>query len=140
MSTNSYNTLIAKRDKTEQDYWNYVHANQQLQEKIDRLKQAKHVVSDQQSDFANIRREVSRVTEEHYEWEGDNYGRFIVNHMYLTGCNNSYYNAIDDVLDAINNEITRLENQLHDNESHMHCLKILKLDLLDSIRKFGSLG
>lgn len=140
MIDNSYNTLIAKRDKAEQDYWNYVHVNQQLQEKIDRLKQAQHVVSEQQSDFANIRREVLRVTEDSYEWKGDNHGRFIVNHMYLICCNNSYYNAIDDVLDAINHEITRLENQLHDNESHMHCLKILKLDLLNSIKKLGSLG
>ena len=137
MIDNSYNTLIAKRDKTEQDYWNYVHANQQLQEKIERLYQAKKEISEQRDDFYAIKNAADKAAEESYQWKGDTYSKFRVNSTAITISNGFCYHAIERVLEDIDDAIVRLENQLYENESHMGWLKIQSMNINSSIRKFG---
>lgn len=54
---------------------------------------------------------MEQIIDEGYEWKGDTYDKFKSNGSYLKEDNNSYYNSIDDVLDAVNDKITELETE-----------------------------
>ncbi len=118
-----YRRYRSQRKEARTELSGYQDTNQRLQHQVDRLNQVKRIVTEQKFNFRPIWGAVSKIIDDSYGWKGNNYDNFQSNGSYLKSDNNRYYNSIDDVLDAINDEITRLENQIYENEGLIGKLK-----------------
>lgn len=89
---------------------------QDYEYRIKQLKKAKESVSDLKKDFNSNQKLDKKLYKEKKEWEGSNHDQFKSNMEILVAQNEDYYkNGLDKVLDALNDEITRLENKLNDD-------------------------
>ena len=108
-----YYNLIGDKRYAQSKYYEYEELYQECTRKINRLKAAKETIAVKKVTFNNIKRNDKRTVEAKYEWAGSTYKKIIVNKgTDLIDENNNYYeDSIDHVLDAINDEITRLQNK-----------------------------
>ena len=106
-----------------------------VDEKIAALKEAKKKV-------AEIKKDISRqnATAEYIfgyldSWKGSNYNKYEEQvHSGLKEEYKQYYNGVDDVLDAINDEITRLRNESYDLDNSLRWLQSKINILFNEIR------
>lgn len=81
--------------------------------KLDRLYPVKRVLAGEKSDFKTIKKDTKKYIEDDYEWLGSAYTEFLSKGEELNDeCENFYKEQLDRVLDELNNEITRLENEI----------------------------
>ena len=128
-----YNNLNNQKSSTESQISSVQNENRLLNEQIDRLYQVKEIIKTEKGDFDDIKKSVEQIIDEGYEWKGDTYDKFKSNGSYLKEDNNSYYNSIDDVLDAVNDKITELENRIYSNEGFLGQLQSCWNSLCNSI-------
>lgn len=128
-----YNNLNNQKSSTESQISSVQNENRLLNEQIDRLYQVKEIIKTEKGEFDDIKKSVEQIIDEGYEWKGDTYDKFKSNGSYLKEDNNSYYNSIDDVLDAVNDKITELENRIYSNEGLLGQLQSWWNSLCNSI-------
>jgi len=128
-----YNNLTSQKNSAETQISEVESENRLLNDQIDRLEYAKSVVKNEKENFKSIKKIVSDIIGEGYEWKGDTYDKFKTNGSYLNDDHNNYYDSIDFVLDSINNKITELENQIYRNDGFLGELRAWWNSLCNSI-------
>lgn len=128
-----YNSLNRQKNSAETQMSEVRSQNRQLNDKIERLKSAKSIVETEKENFKAIKKGVSNIIDDGYEWKGDTYDKFKNNGSYLNEDHSNYYASIDLVLDAINNKITELENQIYRNDGVLGQLRSWWNSLCNSI-------
>ena len=79
---------------------------------IGRLKPVKGIVAAKKGDFSKVMRLDKKILQEKYEWKGENYRTFQSKGNDLISEDADFQNkTLDHILDSLNNEITRLENE-----------------------------
>lgn len=84
-----------------------------IEEKLQRLEQAKKDVNAVQRSIGSLKPEVAKKKEQDL-WKGKNKETFESMMADLDGDYKTYYDGVDDLYDAICDEITRLENEAND--------------------------
>lgn len=120
---------------TERSIDNYKSKKITVDEKIVALKEARKEV-------AGIKKDISRqdATAEYIfgyldNWKGSNYDEYEEQvHSGLKEEYKQYYNKVDDVLDSINDEITRLRNESYDLDNSLKWLQSKINILFNEIR------
>ncbi len=80
--------------------------------KLSRLRTAQKRVTEQKADFKDILKTDKKVIQGSYSWQGSTFNSFQSKGDTIISENSGYYkHSLDYVLDGINDEITRLENQ-----------------------------
>lgn len=128
-----YNSLTSQKNSAETQISEVESENRWLNEQIDRLEDAKSIVKTEKENFKSIKKSVSNVIDDDYEWKGDTYDKFKTNGSYLNDDHNNYYDSIDMVLDSINDKITELENQIYRNDGFLGELRSWWNSLCNSI-------
>ncbi len=109
---NEYNRLVRQRRNARSQYNACSDRIENYDYLIRRLKSAKERVAEQKRTFNTINKEDKKIYKKKYEWKGKNYDSFKIKGDVATDFNDDYYkNTLDYVLDSINNEITRLQNE-----------------------------
>lgn len=109
---NEYNRLVRQRRNARSQYNACSDRIENYDYLIRRLKSAKERVAEQKRTFNTINKEDKKIYKEKYDWEGQKYNSFKIKGEVATDFNDDYYkNTLDYVLDSINNEITRLQNE-----------------------------
>lgn len=107
-----YNKLVNEKRNAQKQYNACKDRIEDCNYLIQRLKRAKSTLTEQKSNYKSIKQQDSATISKNYKWEGTQYNRFKTLGNSLLDEDNYYYkNEIDRVLDSINDEITRLENQ-----------------------------
>ena len=110
--TAEYNRLVNKKAAKQAE-------KQACQKRIDnydyllrRLRPARDTVSELKSTFRTIKKEDKEIAEGKYKWSGQQYSKFKQKGNNIKS-EDTYYcdNTLDHVLDSLNNEITRIENE-----------------------------
>lgn len=109
---NEYNKLVRQRKNARSQYKACNDRIENYNYLIKRLNNAKEKVAEQKRIFKTINKEDKKIYKEKYDWEGQKYNSFKIKGEVATDFNDDYYkNTLDYVLDSINNEITRLQNE-----------------------------
>lgn len=98
------------------------------EKKIQKLETAKKSVKEVKEELRNNKIDINCD-----EWKGinaNNYRDFIDNTIDEF---NEYYSLVDDVEDSINDEITRLQNEIYNNEPIIGKLKVLLNSLKNEV-------
>lgn len=131
-----YADLQREKSNAESQLSSTVSENQTLAEQIERLKSAKSIVSEEKSNFSSIKGRVRTIIDGSYEWKGQSFDNFVRDGDNLNTENTSYYYAVDDALDAINDKITELENRIYSNDGLIGWLRSRINDLWNAIENF----
>ena len=107
-----------------------------IQDKIDRLKDAKRILSDEYGYFSGVKSTVEGKVRGIYAWKGAKYDVFSGYASSLMEANKNYYDNLDNARDAINSEIGRLENQLYSQDGLLGQLRSLINTLARKIENF----
>ena len=113
MSNNAdYNSLVSQKASAQSQY----NACSSRIEKCDyllrRLQRAKESIVELKEAFKSNKKLDKNLHEEKRDWKGSTYNSFSTKMSTLIDVNDSYYkDSIDHILDSLNNEITRIENQ-----------------------------
>ncbi len=114
MSENAeYDQLICDRNNTEAKIEAANNKKIILQEKVDRLKDAKKVLDRCYDDFGDVKNDVTKILQDKYSWYGAKRNEHAELGAYLIYCNGKYHNNVDTVRDEINMEIANLENEIY---------------------------
>lgn len=106
-----YNNLQRTKTAKQTEYNNAVAFNNQIDEKIRRLKSAYSRMGLKKENYRNIKKQEKKTIDDDYRWKGNNYTIVISqNGGNLKSSDEKYYREIDSIQDEINNEITRLRN------------------------------
>lgn len=90
---------------------------EQLQEKIERLKKVKPAVSEIKSEVYSREMEVHQGIMAQICWVGENKrGYDAIAEQQLFPSYKAYYDGVDEILDSINDEITRMENEIYEQQ------------------------
>lgn len=107
-----YNSLLSQKRYAQSQYSSCESRIENCDYLIRRLRRAKESISELKDTFNDTKKSDKRISQRKHEWKGDTYSTFKFKADDVNTQNNIYYkNSIDYVLDSINNEITRLENQ-----------------------------
>ena len=134
--TSEYNRLVNDKANAQYKLNNAIKQRDVIQYKIDRLKTAKAALAEEYSSFSDVKRTVKRDVQQKYEWEGAQYDRFSGYGTALVNAYQIYHANLDDARDEINLEISRLENQLYEQEGLMGQLRSLINSLVHRIENF----
>ncbi len=106
-----YDSLCRERDRTQRAYSNSEQKIEDYDYLLGRLRPVKNTVSDLKDRFRDIKKADEKLLDEKREWTGQKYSDFLVKGQDVEGCNSYYHKyVLDHVLDALNDEITRIEN------------------------------
>lgn len=107
-----YENLKSQQRTTQRKYIASQERIEEYDYRIRRLKNAKETVKEQKSRFKALKKDDERIIEAKRSWEGETKNTFVDKGASMIDENNYYYKySIDYVLDALNDEITRLENK-----------------------------
>lgn len=113
MGTDSeYASLQAQRRNAQSDYNAAKECIEDCEYKIRRLHKAKTTIVGLKAEFKALKKsDAETITSKGYEWVGQNYKNFQSKGDSLISINESYdTGSLDASLDAVNTEITKLEN------------------------------
>ena len=115
MSKNDeYESLKAQRRSAQARYNAALGRIEECEYKISRLKRTKATLTEQKRSFASIKKDDESIIDQKKRsaWSGSCFSSFRSFGAALIDTNEGFYrNSIDGALDAVNDEITRLENQ-----------------------------
>lgn len=131
-----YNRLVRDKSNAQSRLNSAIRERDAIQDKIDRLKAAKRALSEEYDSFSVVRKTVKNDVQQSYEWQGAKYDLFSAYGSSLVNANNTYYANLDDARDEINLAISRLENQLYEQEGLMGRLRSLINSLAHRIENF----
>jgi len=89
----------------------------ELQEKIARLQEVKPIVSGVKNKLRNAETELNGKIAMQEKWRGDtklSYDEAAYDKIFVPY--ERYYDEVDDILDSINDEITRMENEIYEQQ------------------------
>ena len=112
-SNATYQNLRWQKRNAEAQRDNYQRQINALQYKISRLKSVKKIIERQKNDFNSIKTTSKKIIEGEYDWYGTQYEKYKTLGQDVIWANDAYYkNVLDYTLDSLNDEITRLENEV----------------------------
>lgn len=113
MSDNAdYNKLINQKSNAQARYNSCKSRIENCDYLLSRLRPAKESIKELKFAFKKTKKADKVLCGGKYSWRGSTYDEFDLKMMDLMHTNDAYYiGSIDYVLDSINNEITRIENQ-----------------------------
>jgi|SRR5699024_1514413 len=127
--------LRSQMNDTERSIDNCRNKKTTVDEKIAVLKEARKEVGEIKKDISRQKKGVKSTFENLYGWKGSNYDEYEEQvHEGLKVEYKQYHNGVDDVLDAINDEITRLKNESYDLDDSLRWLKSKANILFNEIR------
>lgn len=129
---NELDRLYSARSAYKSQKRSYESERAAVREKLDRLKEAKRNVSNVKNNMVDpARDDISNKLGKHADtWQGTVYENVYEVHAYGIMSNyNNYYDDVDYILDAICDEITRLENE----NRHLGTLLNAVINTLNSI-------
>ncbi len=107
-----YNNLVSQKRSAQSQYSSCETRIENYDYLLRRLRSAKESIADLKDAFKDIKKSDKKTYEEKHDWKGTTHSTFGSKVSSLNTENENYYkNSIDYVLDSINNEITRLENE-----------------------------
>lgn len=107
-----YNDLVREKRTTQSQYNACESRIENCDYLLRRLRSVKEVITQEKRNFAAVITKDNRTVKEKYDFKGSNYDSFISKSSSMQLENTSYHkDSIDYVLDSLNNEITRIENQ-----------------------------
>lgn len=107
-----YYQLIYQRSNAQSQYNSCESRIENCDYLLQRLKSARSSISEIKKSFEGNKKLDKELYEENHDWKGSTYSAFDTKMVTLNEANESYYqNSIDYVLDALNDEITRITNQ-----------------------------
>ena len=108
-----YNRLVNQKKSKQRQYNQCAARIEENEYLLRRLKPVRDTVAAQKKEFKQIKKEDKNTVKEKYSWEGKNYNDFKSKGNSMMDENEYYYKySIDYVLDSLNNEITRIENNI----------------------------
>lgn len=113
MSDNQeYDNLVSQKRNAQSQYNSCSSRIENCDYLLRRLRPAKESIEELKSSFKSNKKLDKRLLDEKREWEGSTCSSFISKMDAVVDDNENYYkHSIDHILDSINNEITRIENQ-----------------------------
>lgn len=113
MSNNAeYDNLVREKSNAQSQYNTCSSRIENCDYLLRRLRPAKESIAELKEAFKNNKKLDQNMSEENHEWKGSTYNSFNSKMNTLIDVNDRYYkNSIDHILDSLNNEITRIENQ-----------------------------
>ena len=107
-----YNRLVNQRSDAWRRYNNSQNTIEDCEYKISRLKRTKDALTQLKSSFAEVRKSDERaVRDKRNNWKGQKFDDFQKKGSVMISEDEIFYEgSLDAALDAVNNEITRLEN------------------------------
>ena len=108
------------------------------QDKINRLKSVRRTLYECCDSFKDVKKNVKRLVRDDYKWTGENYNLFSSYSSSLRGANDDYYRNLDEARDSINDEITRLENEMYRQEGLIGHLRALLNSLANKIQNVSN--
>ena len=112
-----YQNLLSQKASAQQQYNATNNRIEEYSNRIERLKKTKESLSDAKKTFSSVKSSDDEVIEKkRSEWVGENFQLFQIKGIDVVTENSRYFtNSLDMALDAINNEITLLENQIYES-------------------------
>lgn len=113
MSDNAeYDRLVSQKSSAQSQYNACSSRIENCDYLLRRLRPAKESIVELKEAFKNNKKADKNLYDEKHEWKGSTYDLFISKMSALIEANDIYYkNSVDYVLDSLNDEITRIENQ-----------------------------
>lgn len=113
MSDNAeYDRLVSQKSSAQSQYNACSSRIENCDYLLRRLRPAKESIVELKEAFKNNKKVDKNLYDEKHEWKGSTYDLFISKMSALIEANDIYYkNSVDYVLDSLNDEITRIENQ-----------------------------
>lgn len=113
MSNNAeYDSLVSQKSSAQSQYNACSSRIENCDYLLGRLRPAKEAIVELKESFKNNKKLDENLLEEEREWKGSTCRMFGMWMTKLIEFNDAYYNdSIDHVLDSLNDEITRIENQ-----------------------------
>ena len=112
MSSNAeYDNLVRQKDSAQSQYNACSSRIEECDYLLRRLRPAKEAIVDLKSAFKSNKKVDKKIYNDKHEWEGSTYDSFKSKMSYALETDEIYFDSIDSVLDALNNEITRVENE-----------------------------
>lgn len=132
-----YENLKSQQRATRRKYTASRDRIEEYEYRIRRLKIVKETVEEQKSRFKALKKEDERIIEAKRSWEGETKKTFVDKGSSMIDENNYYYKySLDYVLDALNDEITRLENKKYAEYGVLGNLVSLLNSLANKIENF----
>lgn len=113
MSNNAeYDSLISQKSSAQSQYNACSLRIENCDYLLRRLRLAKESIVELKEAFKSNKKLDKNLREERRDWKGSTNNSFSTKMSTLIDANDSYYkDSIDHILDSLNNEITRIENQ-----------------------------
>lgn len=113
MSDNAeYDSLVVQKTSAQSQYNACSLRIENYDYLLHRLRSAKESIVELKEAFKSNKKLDEILQEEKSDWKGSTYNSFSIKMSTLIDVNDSYYkDSIDYILDSLNNEITRIENQ-----------------------------
>ena len=110
---NEYNRLVKEKISKQNQYNSCKARIEENEYLLKRLRSVKETVAEQKKAFKQIKKDDKNTIKDKYSWKGSNYNDFKSKGADLLDEDERYYkHSIDYVLDSLNNEITRIENEI----------------------------
>lgn len=107
-----YNSLVNQKRDAQSEYAACEKRIQNCDYLLGRLRPVKEAISELKDAFKDTKKLDKDLSKEKLDWKGSTYDDFINKMDTLKNANDTYYkNSLDRILDSINDEITRIENQ-----------------------------
>ena len=129
-----YERLVGEQRAARSDLDDANHDYLRTQDKLERLRSVRQTLYDCCDSFRDVKKSVQRVIRDDYDWTGENFSRFSTYSSSLMDENDAYGRNLDAVRDAINDEITRLENDMYRQEGLIGYLRALLNSLANEIQ------
>ena len=113
MSDNQeYDNLVSQKRNAQSQYNSCSSRIENCDYLLRRLRPAKESIEELKSSFKSNKKLDKKLLDEKRDWEGSTCNSFVSKMDAVVDDNENYYKySIDHILDSINNEITRIENQ-----------------------------
>ena len=104
---------------------------------LSRLRKTKEEISDLKANFKQIKKKDKNLRKEKFDWKGYTYDNFKEKMENVEDANEKYFkNSLDHVLDSLNNEITRIQNERSYEKGLLGRLEATLNSLRNRIRNF----
>jgi hypothetical protein len=135
VNNGDYYNLQNQKQNTESEVYGMERSNHELREKIERLQKVKSAIEGERDDFDSIKRIVGTMTNQNYNWKGKTFDDYRTLTDSLNIGNTNYYNSLENILNRLNEEIVRLENEIYSNEGSINSLRSLLDRLVTEIER-----
>lgn len=119
------NKLYSEIRSAEANIKDYENKNTKIQQKIRQLRNAKKEIKEFRKDVNSQRKRINKMSKGLKGWKGSNYNvyKIKIDGQLIEGYK-TYNNGLNDVLDSIDDEISRLRNESYRLDGNMESLRV----------------